>query len=86
MFCRALADAEMCATLAPEWPKACFRVATALLALSRYEDAAMAAWKGVKIDNDNHQLKHLLKVCVEEGRNCSKQQQLQQQKHMQQQK
>ncbi len=86
VFFRALVDAEMCATLAPEWPKSCFRAATALLALKRHEDAAMAAWKGVKIDNDNEQLKHLLKVCVEEGRNCSKQQQhqlQQQQQHKQ---
>ncbi len=74
-FCRALSDAEMCATLAPKWPKACFRVAIALLALKRHEDAAIAAWKGVQIDNDSPQLKQLLKMCVEEGRNCFKQQQ-----------
>ncbi len=64
----------MCAILAPEWPKSCFRIATALLALKRHEDAAMAAWKGVQMDNENHQLIRLLNACVEEGRSYSKQQ------------
>lgn len=42
---QALRDAEICRRLRPDWPKACFRLAQARLALGRYEDAAVAAFE-----------------------------------------
>ncbi|CAM9779952.1 unnamed protein product [Ectocarpus sp. 13 AM-2016] len=65
---KALVDAEVCRRLKPDWPKACYRMAVARLALGRFEDAALAAWEGVQLDNDNAQLKSLLQTCVEKGR------------------
>lgn len=65
---KALLDAEVCRRLKPDWPKACYRMAVARLALGRHEDAALAAWEGVQLDNDNVQLKALLQKCVEKGR------------------
>ncbi|CAM9474013.1 unnamed protein product, partial [Hapterophycus canaliculatus] len=65
---KALVDAEVCRRLKPDWPKACYRMAVARLALGRFEDAALAAWEGVQLDNDNAQLKSLLQKCVEKGR------------------
>eukprot|EP00752_Nemacystus_decipiens_P001491 g1465.t1 len=60
---KALVDAEVCRRLKPDWQKACYRMAVARLALGRFEDAALAAWEGVQLDNDNAQLKSLLQKC-----------------------
>jgi len=65
---RALASAEMARQLRPDWPKACFRLAVARLALEQYEDAAMAAFEGLKLDEENDELKSLLRKCVRRGR------------------
>ena len=52
----------------PAWPKACFRLAKARLALNMYEDAAVAAFEGCKLDNTNEDLKNLLRECVAKGK------------------
>lgn len=64
----ALQDAVICRLLKPEWTKACYRMAAARLALHRYEDAALAAWEGLRLDEDNDELKRMLQKCVKEGR------------------
>lgn len=65
---RALADAEQCRRMRPDWEKACFRLASARLAAGLYEDAAVAAYEGLKIDDQNNSLKKLLKESVAKGR------------------
>lgn len=52
----------------PVWPKACFRLAKARLALNMYEDAAVAAFEGCKLDDSNLDLKNLLRQCVALGK------------------
>jgi len=67
-FNEALQDAVICRQLRPEWPKGCFRMAVARLALKRYEDAALSAWEGLQQDQNNDELKRLLQKCVKHGR------------------
>jgi ankyrin repeat protein len=64
----ALQDAVMARTLRPNWSKACYRMAVARLELNRYEDAALAAWEGLQLDQGNEELKSLLQKCVKKGR------------------
>ena len=64
----ALRDAVTSHTLRPDWPKAAYRIAVARLALHQFEDAAMAAFDGLKQDPDNEELKQLVQQCVQEGR------------------
>jgi ankyrin repeat protein len=68
----ALQDAVICRLLKPEWTKACYRMAAARLALHRYEDAALSAWEGLRLDEDNDELKRMLQKCVKEGRKVHK--------------
>lgn len=63
----ALSDAEMCRQLKPDWFRAHYRVAAARLALHRFEDAAVAAFEGLKLDQDNRELKTLLQTAVRRG-------------------
>jgi len=63
----ALSDAEMCRLLKPDWSRAHYRVAAARLALHRFEDAAVAAFEGLKLDQDNRELKTLLQTAVRRG-------------------
>ena len=65
---RALADAEHCRRLKPDWSKGCFRLAAARMACELYEDAALAAFEGLKIDDTNASLKKLMKEAVAKGR------------------
>jgi len=64
----ALKDAVIARKLKPEWSKACYRMAVARLELGRYEDAAVAAFEGLQQDEDNVELRQLLKESVEKGR------------------
>ena len=48
--------------------KGCFRLANARMALGMYEDAAVAAFEGCKLDEGNSELKSLLKEAVSKGR------------------
>lgn len=63
----ALVDAEVCRRLDPHWAKGCYRLAAARLELHQYEDAAVAAFEGCKIDDNNAELKKLLKKAVKLG-------------------
>lgn len=65
---QALNDAEVSRKLDPNWPKACFRLASARLELKQYEDAALAAFEGCKLDQNNNELKELLNKAVKLGR------------------
>jgi ankyrin repeat protein len=64
---KALKDAEICRQLNPTWPRGCYRLASARLALGQYEDAAVAAFEGVKLDEHNKELKALLQKAVKLG-------------------
>jgi len=63
----ALIDAEICRRLDHTWPKGCYRLAAARLALGQYEDAAVAAFEGVKLDGASKELKELLQKAVKLG-------------------
>lgn len=64
----ALLDAEVCRNLDPKWPKGCYRLAAARLELGLYEDAALAAFEGCKLDESNKELKKLLQLAVAKGK------------------
>ena len=49
-------------------PLSAWRLLSHLLALRSYEDAALAAWEGVQMDNSNEDLKALLQKAVALGR------------------
>jgi len=63
----ALRDAEICRSLDPKWIKGCYRLAQARLANNMFEDAAVAAFDGVSLDNNNKELKELLAHAVKLG-------------------
>jgi ankyrin repeat protein len=63
----ALADAEVCRRLKPEWTKGCFRLAAARLALEMYEESAIAAFEGSRLDENNADLKSILREAVKQG-------------------
>jgi hypothetical protein len=63
----ALKDAEICRNLRPTWVRGAYRLASARLALGQFEDAAVAAFEGVKLDNSNGEMKALLQKCVRMG-------------------
>lgn len=63
-----LRDAIIASNLNPNWPKAAYRMAVAYLDLECYEEAALAAWEGLQHDQENDELKCLLKKCVKMGR------------------
>lgn len=65
---KALQDAVICRLLRPEWSKGCFRMATARLALGRFEDAAVSAWEGLQLDEENDELKSLFNKCIKQGK------------------
>lgn len=65
---KALEDGVMARALKPDWPKACYRMAVARMALDRFEDAAVSAWEGLQKDDNNSELKELLQKCVRRGR------------------
>lgn len=65
---KALEDAERCIQLNPTWPKSFYRAAVALSLLGSYEDAAINAWEGYRLDPSNCELRHLLQSCVRKGK------------------
>ncbi|KAF8388176.1 hypothetical protein HHK36_026842 [Tetracentron sinense] len=52
----ALADAQACRALRPDWPKGCYREGAALRLLQRFDEAANAFYEGVKLDPENKEL------------------------------
>jgi ankyrin repeat protein len=75
----ALRDAEICRHLKPLWTKGCYRLAAARLALEMFEDAAVAAFEGCKLDPQNKELKEVVERAVHLGRQAHQKQQQQQQ-------
>lgn len=71
----ALQDAEACRRLDPSWAKGAFRLATARLALGMYEDAALAAFEGCKLEPANKELKELMQEAVRRGQEDHKRRQ-----------
>ena len=43
-------------------------MATARMALEQYEDAAVAAFEGLKLDDENYELKKIMKTAIAMGR------------------
>lgn len=76
----ALYDAIIVKTLKPGWIKGCYRVSVALLALERFEDAAVSAFEGLSMDQENQELKSLFQKCVKKGRKEHKEQEERQKK------
>ena len=64
----ALHDAVLTRHLRPDWPKGAYRLAVARLELGRYEDAALAAWEGVQLDESNEEMQSFFQKCVKRGR------------------
>lgn len=64
----ALNDAIICRYLKPKWPKGCYRLSVARLALDRFEDAAVSAWEGLQMDEGNSELETLVTKCIKKGR------------------
>jgi len=64
----ALLDAEVCRRLRPDWTKGCYRLAAARMELGMFEDAAVAAFEGLKLDNNNLPLKLLTQEAVKRGK------------------
>ena len=65
---KALSDAMVCTVLKKDWAKAFYRLAVARMELGRFEDAAVSAWDGLQLDQQNDELKQLLQKCVKKGR------------------
>ena len=59
---KALADAERCVALAPQFSKGFNRMATALYVLGRYKESEAAAKKGLEIDATSGPLQETLKL------------------------
>jgi tetratricopeptide (TPR) repeat protein len=78
-FEKALIDAEICRRLKPNWVKGCFRLAQARLGLGLFEDAAVAAFEGCKLEPNNQEIKSLMQLAVKKGQE-DHQAKLQQQK------
>lgn len=72
----ALLDAETCRRLKPDWSKGCYRLAAARLAMELYEDAAVAAFEGCKLDANNEELKAIMQKAIKKGQEEHKQKML----------
>jgi tetratricopeptide (TPR) repeat protein len=64
----ALDDATLAVGLRPDWTKAHYRKAVALLALGRHHHGALAAYQGLELEPSNSELQKLLRTCVSDGR------------------
>ncbi|GJM85040.1 hypothetical protein PR202_ga00768 [Eleusine coracana subsp. coracana] len=58
---KALADAELCRMLRPDWPKACYRQGSAQMLLKNYEKACDAFLDGLKLDPGNAEIENALR-------------------------
>ena len=68
----ALPDAAVVRAARPEWNKGHHRLATARMALGRYQAAAEAAWEGLKEEAGNQDLKDIMQKAVKKGREENK--------------
>jgi ankyrin repeat protein len=67
LYQEALKDAVVARYIRPDWSKACYRMAVARMALGRYEDAAVSAFEALNYDEDNEEIKQLLREAVTKG-------------------
>jgi tetratricopeptide (TPR) repeat protein len=67
LYQEALKDAIVARYIRPDWSKACYRMAVARMALGRYEDAAVSAFEALNYDEDNEEIKQLLREAVKKG-------------------
>ncbi|KAL6877498.1 hypothetical protein ACP4OV_012713 [Aristida adscensionis] len=58
---KALADAEFCRMIRPDWPKACYRQGAARMFLKDYEKACDAFLDGLKLDPMNVEIENALR-------------------------
>nr|GMD46629.1 ankyrin-1 isoform X2 [Ipomoea batatas] len=65
---QALADAQACRAIRPDWPKACYREGAALRLMQKFEDAANAFYEGVKLDPESMELVTAFREAVEAGK------------------
>ncbi len=63
----AVAAAERCCALRPDWPKGCYRLGAALHAAERFEEAAHALFRGVQLGGGDD-MARAFKRAVEAGR------------------
>lgn len=64
----ALADAQSCRVLRPDWPKACYREGAALRLMQKFDEAANSFYEGVQLDPENKELVDAFREAVEAGR------------------
>ncbi|CAM0955248.1 unnamed protein product [Alopecurus aequalis] len=57
----ALADANQCRKMRPDWPKACYRQGTVLMSLKDYEGASERFLDGLKLDPQNVEMENALR-------------------------
>uniref|UniRef100_A0ACD5T9C6 Uncharacterized protein n=1 Tax=Avena sativa TaxID=4498 RepID=A0ACD5T9C6_AVESA len=62
---QALADANQCRKLRPDWPKACYRQGTVLMSLKDYEGASERFLDGLKLDPGNAEMEDALREAME---------------------
>jgi tetratricopeptide (TPR) repeat protein len=60
---QAIADAQKCLDLKPDWSKAYFRMGKALMAATRFDDAFKQFYKGTLVDKSSDELRVLLEQC-----------------------
>ncbi|XP_047045812.1 serine/threonine-protein phosphatase 6 regulatory ankyrin repeat subunit B-like isoform X2 [Lolium rigidum] len=65
---KALADANQCRKLRPDWPKACYRQGTVLMSLKDYEGASERFLDGLKLDPMNAEIEDALREAMESMR------------------
>uniref|UniRef100_A0ACD5TDH6 Uncharacterized protein n=1 Tax=Avena sativa TaxID=4498 RepID=A0ACD5TDH6_AVESA len=62
---KALADANECRRIRPDWPKACYRQGTALMLLKDYKGASQRFCDGLKLDPGNAEIDAALRKALE---------------------
>ena len=64
----AVVDARLARLLRPDWPKAAFRLGSALHAQGLFEEAAQTLFEGVQLEPANTELARAFRLAVEAGR------------------
>jgi len=68
----AIADAQRCLDLKPDWSKAYFRMGKALMAAGKYDEAFKQFYRGTLVDKNSDELKLLLEQCTRTLGICEK--------------
>jgi len=69
---KAIADAQKCLDLKPDWSKAYFRMGKALMAAAKFDDAFKQFYKGTLVDKSSDELRVLLEQCTRTLGICEK--------------